>query len=223
MAGNRPRDWHVLDLDKDPTPGDPDRVRQLSKNLQDFADDVGDALRLIKGMADEEAVLQWAGKSAKAFQDQFSGVPKQLKKLKTSYDMAGGALAAYWPKLERAQALADRALANGRAAQADLSSAKSRLSSADSWVTRAWRKPTSTRTTRPAARAPRSPTRPPSGRRRGMRSMPSAPRRPPSRTSLRAERLGRGEEDGCGRPHYARGGGAGGQDQDRRGFGCGDP
>ncbi|MFF1676063.1 DUF6531 domain-containing protein [Streptomyces sp. NPDC058256] len=137
MAGNRPRDWHVLDLDRDPTPGDPDRVRHLAKNLQDFADDVGDALRLIKGMADEEAVLQWAGKSAKAFQDQFSGVPKQLKKLKTSYDMAGGALAAYWPKLERAQALADRALADGRAAQSDLSSAKSRLASADSWVTRA--------------------------------------------------------------------------------------
>ncbi|MFD3931274.1 DUF6531 domain-containing protein [Streptomyces sp. NPDC058614] len=137
MAGNRPSDWHVLDLDKDPTPGDPDRVRQLSKNLLDFADDVGDALRLIKGMADEEAVLQWAGKSAKAFQDQFSGVPKQLKKLRTSYDMAGGALAAYWPKLERAQALADRALADGRAAQSDLSSATSRLASADSWVTRA--------------------------------------------------------------------------------------
>ncbi|MDW4911664.1 hypothetical protein RB628_41850, partial [Streptomyces sp. ADMS] len=34
-------------------------------------------------------------------------------------------------------ALADRALARGREAQADLSSAKSRLSSADSWVTRA--------------------------------------------------------------------------------------
>ncbi|MFJ4831420.1 RHS repeat-associated core domain-containing protein [Streptomyces sp. NPDC088747] len=137
MAGVRPKDWHVLDLDRDPTPGDPDRVRSLAKNLQDFADDVGDALRLIKGMADEEAVLQWAGKSAKAFQDQFSGVPKQLKKLKTSYDMAGGALAAYWPKLERAQALADRALADGRAAQSDLSSAKSRLSSADTWVTKA--------------------------------------------------------------------------------------
>ncbi|MFD8738921.1 DUF6531 domain-containing protein [Streptomyces sp. NPDC059618] len=137
MAGNRPGDWHVLDLDKDPTPGDPDRVRKLSKDLHDFADDVSDALRLIKGMADEDAVLQWAGKSAKAFQDEFSGVPKQLKKLKKSYEMAGDALADYWPKLERAQALADKALAKGREAQADLTSAKSRLSSADSWVTRA--------------------------------------------------------------------------------------
>ncbi|MFG2439966.1 DUF6531 domain-containing protein [Streptomyces sp. NPDC048508] len=127
----------MLDLDRDPTPGDPDRVRHLSQNLHDFADDVGDALRLIKGMAGEDAVLVWAGKSAKAFQDEFAGVPKQLKKLKKSYEMAGDALAAYWPKLERAQALADKALAKGRDAQSDLSSAKSRLSSADSWVTRA--------------------------------------------------------------------------------------
>ena len=64
MAGNRPGDWHVLDLDRDPTPGDPDRVRKLSKDLHDFADDVSDALRLIKGMAGEDAVLAWAGKSA---------------------------------------------------------------------------------------------------------------------------------------------------------------
>ncbi|MGP4044766.1 hypothetical protein [Streptomyces sp. 2A115] len=46
-------------------------------------------------------------------------------------------MAAYWPKLERAQALADRALVKGLEVQADLSSAKSRLSTADSWVTRA--------------------------------------------------------------------------------------
>ncbi|MFF3884573.1 DUF6531 domain-containing protein [Streptomyces sp. NPDC001914] len=137
MAGNRPGDWHVLDLERDPTPGDPDRVRKLSKDLLDFADDVSDALRLIKGMAGEDAVLAWAGKSAEAFQAEFSGVPKQLKKLKKSYEMAGGALGEYWPKLERAQALADKALVKGREAQADLSSAKSRLASADSWVTRA--------------------------------------------------------------------------------------
>ncbi|MEW2118483.1 RHS repeat-associated core domain-containing protein [Streptomyces sp. NPDC005474] len=137
MAGYRPADWHVLDLDKDPTPGDPDRVRQLARTLHDFADDVADALRLIKGMAQENETLEWAGKTAEVFQDEFSDVPKNLKKLKRSYDLCGDALVDYWPKLERAQALADRALAKGREAQADLSSAKSRLSSADSWVTRA--------------------------------------------------------------------------------------
>ncbi|WP_371669795.1 DUF6531 domain-containing protein [Streptomyces sp. NBC_00289] len=137
MAGLRPRDWHVLDLDKDPTPGDPERVRSLARQLHDFADDVSEALRLVKGMAGEDTMLQWAGKSADVFQDQFSGVPKNLKKLKKSYDLCGDALAAYWPKLERAQALADKALVKAREAQSDLSSAQSRLSSADSWVTRA--------------------------------------------------------------------------------------
>ncbi|WP_405870225.1 DUF6531 domain-containing protein [Streptomyces sp. NBC_00005] len=137
MAGHRPRDWHVLDLDKDPTPGDPERVKTLARTLHDFADDVSDALKIVKGMAEEDTALKWAGKSAEVFKDEFSGVPKNLKKLKKSYDLCGDALAAYWPKLERAQALADKALAKGREAQHDLSSAKSRLSSADSWVTRA--------------------------------------------------------------------------------------
>ncbi|MFE9608452.1 DUF6531 domain-containing protein [Streptomyces sp. NPDC006012] len=137
MVGHRPADWHPLDLDKDPTPGDPQRVRSLAKQLHEFADDVSDALRLVKGMAGEDALLEWAGKSAEAFKEQFGGVPKDLKKLKTSYEMCGDALADYWPKLERAQALADRALAKAKEAQSDLASAKSRLSSADSWVTRA--------------------------------------------------------------------------------------
>ncbi|MFF0224512.1 DUF6531 domain-containing protein [Streptomyces sp. NPDC004629] len=137
MVGHRPADWHPLDLDKDPTPGDPQRVRSLARQLHDFADDVSDALRLVKGMAGEDTLLEWAGKSAEAFKEQFGDVPKDLKKLTTSYAMCGDALAGFWPKLERAQALADRALARAKEAQSDLSSAKSRLASADSWVTRA--------------------------------------------------------------------------------------
>ncbi|MFF5494658.1 polymorphic toxin type 28 domain-containing protein [Streptomyces aquilus] len=137
MAGHRPTDWHVLDLEKDPTPGDPDRIKLLAKTLHDFADDVSDALRLVNGMAGEDTLLEWAGKSAEVFKDEFGDVPKNLKKLKKSYDLCGDALADFWPKLERAQALADRALAKGREAQSDLSSANSRLASADSWVTRA--------------------------------------------------------------------------------------
>ncbi|MEV7978356.1 RHS repeat-associated core domain-containing protein [Streptomyces sp. NPDC086519] len=137
MAGYRPADWHPLDLDRDPTPGDPQRVRTLASQLHAFADDVSDALRLVKGMAGEDTLLQWAGKSAEVFKEQFKDVPKNLKKLKKSYEMCGDALADYWPKLERAQALADKALAKAKEAQSDLSSAKSRLSSADSWVTRA--------------------------------------------------------------------------------------
>ncbi|MDQ0715568.1 RHS repeat-associated protein [Streptomyces luteogriseus] len=137
MAGHRPSDWHVLDLDKDPTPGDPQRVRTLAKHLHDFADDVSGALRLVKGMAGEGTLLEWAGKSADVFKEDFADVPKNLKKLKKSYEMCGDALADFWPKLERAQSLADKALRKGREARDTLSSAQSRLTSADSWVTRA--------------------------------------------------------------------------------------
>ncbi|WP_409059106.1 DUF6531 domain-containing protein [Streptomyces sp. SYP-A7185] len=137
MAGNRPADWHVLDLDKDPTPGDPDRVRNLAKNLHDFADDVSKVLRDIKGMAGEDAILTWAGKTAESFTSEFESAPGKLKKLKKSYEMAGDALSTYWPELERSQALADKALAQGREAQTSLSAAQSRLTSADSWVDRA--------------------------------------------------------------------------------------
>ncbi|MEV2255832.1 DUF6531 domain-containing protein [Streptomyces sp. NPDC050147] len=124
-------------MDKDPTPGDPDRVRNLAKNLHDFADDVSKVLRDIKGMAGEDAILTWAGKTAKSFTAEFEDAPGKLKKLKKSYEMAGDALSAYWPELERSQALADKALAQGREAQTSLSAAQSRLTSADSWMDRA--------------------------------------------------------------------------------------
>jgi RHS repeat-associated protein len=88
-------------------------------------------------MAGEGTLLEWAGKSADVFKEDFADVPKNLKKLKKSYEMCGDALADFWPKLERAQSLADKALRKGREARDSLSSAQSRLASADSWVTRA--------------------------------------------------------------------------------------
>ncbi|MEV5990447.1 RHS repeat-associated core domain-containing protein [Streptomyces sp. NPDC052115] len=112
-------------------------MRKLAGSLHDFADDVGKVLRDIKGMAGEDAILQWAGQTAEAFTEKFEDAPSKLKKLKKSYEMAGDALSGYWPELERAQTMADKALVKGREAQADLSSAKTRLSSADSWVDKA--------------------------------------------------------------------------------------
>nr|WP_107644953.1 DUF6531 domain-containing protein [Streptomyces sp. Ru87] len=101
---------------------------------------MGDALRDIKGMAGEDAMLRWAGKSAEAFTSEFEDVPKNLKKLKKSYDLAGDALAKYWPELEKAQADSLRALEKGRQARKDLSSANGRLESANDWVKRAEKK-----------------------------------------------------------------------------------
>ena len=106
----RPTDWHVLDLDEDPTPGDPVRVRDLARKLTAFTDDVGQALRSIRGLAGDSAVQQWTGKTADEYRSQFDDTPGELEKLERSYRMCGDALTAYWPKLEQAQGDADRAL-----------------------------------------------------------------------------------------------------------------
>ena len=44
-------------MDSDPTPGNPDEVRTLAEGLQSFADNVGEALGKIRGMAEDRAVL----------------------------------------------------------------------------------------------------------------------------------------------------------------------
>ncbi|MFH8237087.1 WXG100 family type VII secretion target [Streptomyces sp. NPDC018321] len=133
-VSHRPTDWHVLDLDKDPTPGDPQRIRKLAGTLHDFADDVAEALRDLKGIAKEDEILSWAGKTAAVFAEEFEDAPKKLRKLRKSYDLAGDALATFWPDLQDAQEKADKALRDGRKARAELTTAQTALSGADDWV-----------------------------------------------------------------------------------------
>ncbi|GAA3877132.1 hypothetical protein GCM10022227_38690 [Streptomyces sedi] len=133
----RPSDWSPVDMDRDPTPGDPDEVRELAEELGEFADDVGEALGKIRGMAGERAMLDWAGLSADAFRREFDGVPDNLTKLEDSYSLCSQALHTYWPKLQTAQGMADRALDRAVTAQADLASAQSALGDATDWVGRA--------------------------------------------------------------------------------------
>ncbi|MEF9905653.1 putative T7SS-secreted protein [Streptomyces sp. P9-A2] len=130
----RPTDWHVLDLEKDPTPGDPQRIRRLAGTLHDFADDVGEALRDLKGIAKEDEILSWAGKTADVFAEEFADAPKKLRKLRKSYDLAGDALTTFWPDLQNAQEKADKALRDGRKARDELTTAQTALSGADGWV-----------------------------------------------------------------------------------------
>ncbi|MCC9155746.1 hypothetical protein LZP81_14020 [Streptomyces parvulus] len=137
---HRPTDWHVLDLESDPTPGDPQRIRKLAGTLHDFADDVGDVLRDLKGIAKEEEILSWAGKTAAVFAEEFGDAPKKLRKLKKSYNLAGDALTTFWPDLQDAQDKADKALRDGRKAREELTTAQTALTGADDWVRRATEK-----------------------------------------------------------------------------------
>ncbi|MEV1006506.1 DUF6531 domain-containing protein [Streptomyces sp. NPDC049881] len=124
-------------MESDPTPGDPEEVRELADELQTFADDVAEALGKVRGLASDRAVQDWAGLSAEAFRNEFDGVPGNLEKLRDSYDLCAQALGTYWPKLQTAQGQADRALDRAIAAQADLSSAQGALGDAQGWVSRA--------------------------------------------------------------------------------------
>ncbi|MDT0305427.1 DUF6531 domain-containing protein [Streptomyces sp. DSM 44917] len=134
---SRPSDWSPVDMDRDPTPGDPEEIRQLATELQEFADDVGEALGRVRGMASDRAVQEWSGLSADTFRAEFDGVPENLDKLQRSYDLAADALAAYWPELQNAQGMADRALQRAVEAQAALASAQTELTDAQGWVSRA--------------------------------------------------------------------------------------
>ena len=43
-------------LDRDPVPGDPYEVKELARKLGDFLDDVGSALRSVRGLDGDSAV-----------------------------------------------------------------------------------------------------------------------------------------------------------------------
>ncbi|MGK5642072.1 putative T7SS-secreted protein [Streptomyces sp. URMC 126] len=133
----RPTDWYVLDLPKDPTPGDPAQVQAFSGRLRQFADDVAAALRAIRGLAGDSAVQTWTGESGDAYRQHFDELPGELAKLERSYRMCSQALTTYWPQLQQAQRDVDRALEQGRQARSALQSAQSHLHTANDWVQRA--------------------------------------------------------------------------------------
>ena len=126
----RPSDWSVLDLDKDPTPGDPGRVEILADRFLDFSEIAERAHRSVTSLQGDSAVMSWIGLSGDAFRENFGGFPNQLKKLYTSHQMVGDALTGYSPQLEHAQSQADKALADGREARSRLDSVTLQLTSA---------------------------------------------------------------------------------------------
>ncbi|MFB4194511.1 DUF6531 domain-containing protein [Streptomyces carpaticus] len=128
----RASDWSPVDMESDPTPGDPDRVEELADKLLAFADDVADAQDKLRNLMGDGLLDTFVGETADAFGEQMEGVPPNLVKLNESHELAGQALATYWPKLRQAQQDADRALADAVEAQEDLSSAQSWLETAAS-------------------------------------------------------------------------------------------
>ncbi len=115
---NRPTDWAALDLDADPTPGDPFSVRELARKFLEFAADVDHANENLTALTSSWVAISWQGQSGTAFRDELAEFPGQLQKLANSYRLAGNALSAFNPDLGVAQVRADNALARGRDARA---------------------------------------------------------------------------------------------------------
>ncbi|SFD43422.1 RHS repeat-associated core domain-containing protein [Streptomyces aidingensis] len=128
----RASDWSPLDMDSDPTPGDPSRIEQLGNKFTTFADDVYDALQKVRALGEDGTLAAFVGESADSYRDKFDKVPPNLEKLHTSYDLAGQALLTYAPKLEDAQRDADQALTDAEDARAELATAQSWLERATS-------------------------------------------------------------------------------------------
>jgi hypothetical protein len=95
------------------------------------------AFRSVTSLAGDSAIMSWVGLSGDAFREQFGNFPDQLRKLYTSHEMAGDALVAYAPQLTSAQAQADKALADGREARAQLTTVTGALNAASNAATSA--------------------------------------------------------------------------------------
>jgi uncharacterized protein YukE len=127
---NRPTDWYVLDLARDPTPGDPHDIASLARRVQHVSDDAGAAQRDVRALAGDGAVTAWIGLAADVFRGALDDFPGQLGKLADSYGRCSSALAGFGSSLSAAQDQADRALAAGRVARADIESLQGQLSAA---------------------------------------------------------------------------------------------
>lgn len=119
---SRPLDWWVLGLESDPAPGSCEEAEALAGRLARFADDAEHAGRAVRSMS-EGAVLCWTGLSAERFADQFDGFEAQILQVCASHRMVAEALTSFVPRLRAAQADADRALADARAASHRLEAA----------------------------------------------------------------------------------------------------
>lgn len=107
-------DWSVLDLDGDPTPGDPDTVQAMAGRLRtqaDLADHNTDRLRVIAGGGGGE--LRMEGDYAPLFTGALEELPGELSKLARAYRGCGDALSTYASSLAEVKTQAGNALRQG--------------------------------------------------------------------------------------------------------------
>lgn len=126
--------WAVLDESSDPVPGDPEEVAKLGRQLRKTAEAIEKEAREIKELA---SVENWKGKAATEFRSAAEGAGDKLRKAFKRYDEAADALGTrvvdgvcsteFASELHRAQQMADKALRDAEAADADIGAAQKSL------------------------------------------------------------------------------------------------
>lgn len=109
-------DWHVLELDGDPTPGDPDRTRALARHLLHEAELAENNTRRLRSVSARSDELHMEGDYAPKYRDALHELPGALGKVGKAYRGCGHALSAFARSLETAKHKAHTALRRGRLA-----------------------------------------------------------------------------------------------------------
>lgn len=97
----RPSNWEPL-AEKDPVPGDPAEVRQLSRELKDIAQTIKDQTEKLRTMCSDD---YWDADAAKKFDHTAQDRASELGKVYDRYHAAATALDGYVPTLEDQQAV----------------------------------------------------------------------------------------------------------------------
>jgi hypothetical protein len=111
-------DWHVLGLDGDPTPGDPDRTTTLAGRLLNQAELAERNRQRLAQVASGGGDLRMEGDYAPKFREILAELPGELAKLSKAYQGSGQALRTFASDLRAEKGRAGTALRHGTDASA---------------------------------------------------------------------------------------------------------
>ncbi|MEU6345956.1 hypothetical protein ABZ883_33945 [Streptomyces sp. NPDC046977] len=116
----RPTDWDAIGLSGDPTPGDPDQIRQLSTELKTMGDNARDISAAIDAVMNIAGDSVFVGQAADALRGKVDNrLRGHIEDVAQSFEKAADALTTWADKLVELQARADGALNAGRGLSAD--------------------------------------------------------------------------------------------------------
>ncbi|WP_131786932.1 DUF6531 domain-containing protein, partial [Protofrankia symbiont of Coriaria ruscifolia] len=106
-------DWGVLELEGDPTPGNPDAVRAVAARLRERAELAESNTTRLRAIAGGGGDLRMTGDYAARFTEALVELPDELAKLARAYRGCGEALSIYSTGLAEAKTRAGGALRDG--------------------------------------------------------------------------------------------------------------